>query len=205
MTVRARSARPRAGPCRRTGARNSPGPPRCSLARTSRAAATTAGQRTPSPGSRSNTSRSGCSGSSMRAPQGWNSSAFICTRSSTPSIESTYRYCSRAALLFQRDRMHVLAEAAGMVLLEEAFALAPSGQRSSDSGRSREFRQQPSRHAAVVVGDVALGVGRAFEHDALGMGDPRIALCRCLFHPAVPSSCTGRPDIRRTSCPRAGA
>jgi hypothetical protein len=78
--------------------------------------------------------------------------------------------------------MHVFAEAVGMMLLEKAFPLAAARAAQQRQRAIDQLRQQPLRHTAVIVGDIALGVGGAVEHDALGMGDARIVACPVLLH-----------------------
>src|SRR3546814_12972486 len=73
--------------------------------------------------------------------------------------------------------MHIVAEAVGMMLLEEALALAAVGAAQQRQRASGQFRQQPLRHAAIVVGDIDLGVAGTFEHDAVRVRDPRARAC----------------------------
>src|SRR5690606_3392395 len=58
-----------------------------------------------------------------------------------------------------------------------------------------QARQQPARDGAVIVGDVALGAGRAVEYDAVGMGDARVVRGRLAFHRPLPGP--GQPPRGR--------
>src|SRR3546814_13271461 len=78
--------------------------------------------------------------------------------------------------------MHVVAQAVGVVLLEETFALAAVRAAQQRQRPTGQLRQQPPRDTAVVLGHVALGVGGAVEHDAFGVRDPRVVARRAPAH-----------------------
>src|SRR3546814_16164688 len=78
--------------------------------------------------------------------------------------------------------MHVVAQAVGVVLLEETFALAADRAPQQPQRPTGQLRQQPPRDAAVVIGHVALGVGGAGEHDAFGVPVPLVVARRAPAH-----------------------
>jgi hypothetical protein len=106
-----------------------------SASRTIVADSTICFQDTPAPGSRSNTSRSGVSGAAAVAPQGCNSSAFICTR---PRRPSSLRI-TRCRSVLPSSSISTPSMAAGMPLAgcfwKNALPPSPSGHRRIASGR----------------------------------------------------------------------
>ncbi|KAG1180944.1 hypothetical protein G6F35_016056 [Rhizopus arrhizus] len=115
-----------------------------SRVRTSWAACCTAGQPTPSPGSRSNSMRSGLPIAVFTAFQVWNSTTFICTADSTASAVGTSSSGGwPGSSLGGNDLTPGMA--ASRCFWKNSSPWMPAGARRNETGR--EFRCSSSRGA----------------------------------------------------------
>ena len=148
-----------------------------SRSRMSKAARRTSSKSRPSSGSRSKTMRSGFSTWSMREPQMWNSSTFICTPATMPGEVVDVEIVRLLARRFgDRDVLHRLGKAAGVVLLEEAVA-AGAGRAAHEAERPlRDVRQHQLGDRLVIVDEVALGDALVGIDHASRMGDADASL-----------------------------
>ena len=127
----------------------------------SSAAFTTSANATPSPGSRSNTIRSGCSGSASVAPQACSSIAEICAMAISPSASSIARNGWPSASPCANRRRQCTAT----VLLKEVLA--------ADPFRAAHHRERAARNAGQrVIGDRT----PVFRQILLGDSRPQLAI-----------------------------
>ena len=105
-------------------------------------------------------------------PQPWNSIVPICTQASRPlDVVEIEIILGMPVLLLDRDLLHVRAERALVVLLEEAFAGAAAGTADQGHRPVRRIDHDQRLDRRVIIGEILLGQAELGEDHAFGAAD----------------------------------
>ncbi len=114
--------------------------------------------------------RSGSSGRSALAPQGWISSTLACTSSSRPDKIVDHQH--RLLVVGHRHLAHAVAEAGPGMLLEEAFLVDAFGMAQKAERPADQVRQDPVGDLAIELRQALLGDALVGPQQAAGIGEP---------------------------------